>query len=208
VIAASLSLANVPGMLRLFRQRRTDFIIGLAAFLGVVLLGVLPGIVLAIALNVALVFQRIWRPYRAILGRVPGLRGLHDMTSYPHASTLEACVILRFDAPLIFANAGSFRDQVLELASADPRPSWIVIAAEPITDVDTTACDMLEGLVTKLEDDQVRLVFAELKDTPHRKLDQFGLEHVLDESRFYPTIDAAIDAYRAATGHGWTTPPS
>lgn len=206
VIAASLSLADITGMRRLYRQRRTDFIIGLAAFLGVVLLGVLPGIVVAVALSVALVFQRIWRPYHATLGRVAGLPGLHDTTSYPDAETLDGCIVLRFDAPLIFANAGTFRDEVHERAAGDPTPAWIVIAAEPITDVDTTACDMLEDLVVKLDGQGIRLVFAELKDPARMKIKQFGLEQVLDDSRFYPTIEAATDAFQSSTGRGWRRP--
>ncbi len=206
VIAASLSLADINGMRRLYRQRQTDFIIGLAAFLGVVLLGVLPGILIAIGLSVAMVFQRIWRPYYATLGRVVGLGGLHDTTSYPQADTLEGCVVLRFDAPLIFANAGTFRDAVHDLVAHEPAPLWIVVAAEPITDVDTTACDMLEDLVTKLDGRGVRLVFAELKDPARRKIDQYGLEHVLDDTRFYPTIDAATGAFQTTTGRPWKSP--
>ncbi|MDO9484516.1 MAG: sulfate permease [Actinomycetota bacterium] len=204
VIAASLSLADIGGMRRLYRQRRTDFIIGTAAFLGVVLLGVLPGIVVAVALSVAMVFKRIWRPYRATLGQVPGLPGLHDMTNYPDAQTLDGCVVLRFDAPLIFANAGALRDDVHEIADRNPQPLWIVIAAEPITDVDTTACDMLEDLTVELDEQGVRLVFAELKTSPRQKLEQYGLEHVLDSSRFYPTIRAATDDFRSTTGQEWT----
>lgn len=203
VIAASISLADIAGMRRLYRQRRTDFMIAMAAFLSVVLLGVLPGIVIAIALSVVNVFRRVWRPYWATLGRVGALPGLHDTSSYPEADVLDGAVVLRFDAPLIFANAGTFRDEVLALADTSPAPLWIIVAAEPMTDVDTTACDMLEDLVTKLDERGVRFVFAELKDPARRKIEQFGLEHVLDDSRFYPTISAATDAFQSATGRGW-----
>ena len=163
VIAASLSLADIGGMRRLYRQRRTDFMIAMAAFLSVVLLGVLPGIVIAIGLSVVNVFRRIWRPYWATLGRVDDLPGLHDTSAYPGAELLDGAVVLRFDAPLIFANAGTFRDEVLALADASPAPLWIIVASEPMTDVDTTACDMLEDLVTKLDDRGIRFVFAELE---------------------------------------------
>ena len=206
VIAASISLADLPATRRLLAQRPTDFILSVAAFLGVVLLGVLPGIVIAIVLSVANVFRRIWWPYRTTLGRVEGIPGLHDLSSYPDAAVLDGCAVLRFDAPLIFANAGTFRDEVLTLAARDPRPNWIIVAAEPITDVDTTACDMLEELVEKLDSRSVRLVFAELKDPARRKVDRYGLEHVLGDDRFYPTISAATDAYRRATGADWRQP--
>jgi MFS superfamily sulfate permease-like transporter len=178
----------------------------MAAFLGVVLLGVLPGIVIAIVLSVANVFRRIWWPYRTTLGRVDGIAGLHDVAGHPGAALLDGCVVLRFDAPLIFANAGTFRDEVLALAARDPKPAWIVVAAEPITDVDTTACDMLEELVEKLDQRGVHLVFAELKDPARRKIDRYGLEHVMGEDRYYPTIRTATDAYIAATGANWIRP--
>ena len=69
---------------------------------------------------------------------------------HPEAEHLPGLVIFRFDAPLFFANARTFRDQIRRLAAAEPRPHWIVIAAEPITDVDTTAADMLEDLDEEL----------------------------------------------------------
>jgi MFS superfamily sulfate permease-like transporter len=146
VITASLSLADIPGTVRLWKQRRTEFLLSIAAFLGVVLLGVLPGIAIAVGLSILNVFRRAWWPYETVLGRVEGLEGYHDRRSYPASSVLPGLVIYRFDAPLFFANAKTFRDEVMRLAQADPPPAWIVIAAEPVTDVDTTASDVLEDL--------------------------------------------------------------
>ena len=76
VIAASLSLADIPGTVRLWRQRRVEFVLSIAAFLGVALLGVLPGIAIAVALSVLNVFRRAWWPYQAVLGRGRGRRRL------------------------------------------------------------------------------------------------------------------------------------
>ena len=143
VIAASLSLADISGVRRLWHQRRMEFLLSMTAFLGVALLGVLPGIGVAVALSILNVFRRAWLPYRTTLGRVSGMSGHHDRRLYPDAEQLPGLVILRFDAPLFFANARTFRDEVRRLAGAEPRPRWIVVAAEPITDVDTTAADML-----------------------------------------------------------------
>ena len=169
VIAASLSLADVPGTTRLWNQRRSEFALSIAAFLGVALLGVLPGIAVAVALSVINVFRRSWWPYQTQLGRVEGLQGYHDVSSYPQAELLPGLVVFRFDAPLFFANTRTFREQVLKLASTDPPPVWIVIAAEPITDVDTTAADMLEDLDEALNARGVSLVFAEMKDPCARR---------------------------------------
>jgi len=97
------------------------------AFIGDALAhGVLPGIAIAVALSIGNVFRRAWWPYQTVLGRVPGLRGFHDVRSYPEAELLPQLVIFRFDAPLFFANSRTFREQVRALAAAEPRPAWIV----------------------------------------------------------------------------------
>jgi len=206
VIAASLSLADIPETLRLRRVRRTEFVLSVAAFLGVVLLGVLQGIALAVALSIGNVFRRAWWPYQTVLGRVPGLAGYHDVTSYPHARLLPGCVIFRFDAPVFFANSRTFREQVRALAATDPAPVWIIVAAEPITDVDTTAADMLRDLDEALNARGVHLVFAEMKDPVRRKIDRYELTRTIDPAHFFPTITQAVKAFQAETGAAWQPP--
>jgi high affinity sulfate transporter 1 len=206
VITAALSLADLPGTARLWRQRRAEFMLSIAAFLGVALLGVLPGIAIAVALSILNVFRRTWWPYETVLGRVDGLPGYHDVRSYPRAAHLPGLVIVRFDAPLIFANATTFRDQIRKLARAEPRPRWILLAAEPLTDVDTTAADMLEDLDQDLNDHGTSLVFAELKDPVRRKIERYGLDHSFEPGHFFPTIEAAVAAFQAETGAEWVGP--
>jgi len=208
VIAAALSLADISGTVRLWHQRHVEWSISLAAFLGVALLGVLPGIAIAVALSILNVFRRAWWPYQARLGRVDGLPGYHDVTSYPHAQQLDGLVLYRFDAPLFFANARTFRDEIRKLASTDPHPRWIVVAAEPITDVDTTAADVLEELDALLSTQGVRLVFAELKDPVRSKIERYGLALPPSPDRFFPTLDAAVEAFRAQTPGRWSAPPA
>jgi high affinity sulfate transporter 1 len=206
VIAASVSLADVPGTVRLFRQRRTEFSLSIVAFLGVALLGVLPGIAIAVALSIGNVFRRAWWPYQAILGRVPGVAGYHDVRSYPEAERLPGCVIFRFDSPLLFANARTFRERIRSLARSEPSPAWIVVAAEPITDVDTTAADMLEDLDEALNAQGISLVFAEMKDPVRRKIDRYGLTRTIDPAHFFPTLGDAIAAFRTETEAEWAPP--
>jgi high affinity sulfate transporter 1 len=206
VIAASLSLADIPGPVRLWNQRRSDAMLALAAFLGVVLLGVLAGIAVAVALSIVSVFRRTWWPYQAVLGRVDGLPGYHDVISYPDAERMPGLVIFRFDAPLVFANARTFRDQIRTLASGDAKARWIIVAAEPITDVDTTAADMLEDLDEAINVKGVSLVFAEMKDPVRRKIERYGLTRTIDPNHFFPTIQAAVDAYQLQTGADWASP--
>jgi high affinity sulfate transporter 1 len=198
VISAAVSLADVPAVVRLWRQRRTEFSLSVAAFLAVALLGVLPGIAVAVALSILNVFRRAWRPYSAVLGHVEDLKGYHDMRSYPGATVVPALVVYRFDAPLIFANAATFRDEIRRLAAAAPPPRWILVAAEPMTDVDTTAADMLEDLDEELNARGVSLAFAEMKDPVRRKIERYELTRTIDPGHFFPTVEAAVAALGAA----------
>ena len=208
VIAASLSLADIPGTVRLWRQRRVEFLLSVAAFLGVALLGVLQGIAVAVALSILNVFRRAWWPYQTTLGRVRGMPGYHDRALHPDAEELPGLVIFRFDAPLFFANARTFRDQIRRLAAAEPRPRWILIAAEPITDVDTTAADVLADLDEELNAAGISLVFAELKDPVRAKLERYELIGPLDPDHFFPTLEAALEHFRRETSADWTSRPS
>jgi len=206
VIAASVSLADVPGVRSLYHRRRTEFSLSMAAFAGVVLLGVLPGIAIAVALSIGNVFRRAWWPYQTTLGRVPGLPGYHDLRSYPSAERLPGCAIFRFDAPLFFANTRTFRAELRRIAVSQPTPQWIIVAAEPITDVDTTAADMLKDLDESLNAKGINLVFAEMKDPVRAKLDRYQLTGTIDPAHFFPTLEAAIQAFQRTTGAAWTPP--
>lgn len=203
VIAAALSLADVKGTRRLWQQRRMEFWLSIVALLGVALLGVLPGIFVAVVLSILNVFRRLWWPHQAELGRVEGLDGLHDTGSYPQAELLPGLIVYRFDAPLIFANSREFAETIRELAEHRPGLRWIVIAAEPVTDVDTTASDMLEELDSWLNDRGISLVFAEMKDPVREKIERYELTRTIEPAHFFPTVDEAVDAYIRQTGATW-----
>ncbi len=205
VITASLSLADIPGTMRLWRQRKTEFGLSITAFGGVALLGVLPGIAIAVALSILNVFRRAWRPYDTKLGRAEGLEGYQDLRTHPDAQQLPGLVIYRFGAPLFFANAKTFRDEVRRLANSEPKPTWIVIAAEPVTDVDTTASDVLEDLDEALNAEGTSLVFAELKDPVRDKIERYGLTRTINPRHFFPTLESAVAAFRQETSAEWTT---
>jgi high affinity sulfate transporter 1 len=203
VVVAALALADVAGTRRLWRQRRMEFTLSVIALLGVALLGVLPGILVAVGLSILDVFRRTWWPYHAELGRVAGVPGLHDTERYPNAQHLPGIVVYRFDAPLIFANARMFGEAMREIAQQQPDLRWIVIAAAPITDVDTTASDMLHDLDLWLNERGTSLVFAEMKDPVREKVERYNLTDTIDPDHFFPTLDAALDEYARQTGETW-----
>jgi high affinity sulfate transporter 1 len=197
IIVAGAALLDIPRLRRLWRVRRSDFAIAVICFLGVVLVGVLEGIVIAVVVSVIEIFVRAWRPYSAVLGDPEGVPGFHDVSRYPRAEQIPGLVILRWDAPLFFANSILFRDRVRGLvASTHPTPRWVVIAAEPITDIDTTAADMLVNLDEGLNAEGIHLVFAELKDPVREKLERYSIYETMDPEHFYPTVKAAVRAFR------------
>lgn len=194
VMSAAFSLIDIRGLRRLIRMDRVDAALSVAAFLGVLVFGVLQGIVVTIALSLLAFINRSWRPYKAELGRVPGLRGYHDLSRNPEGSRIPGIVIVRFDAPLFFANGAMFDDWVRAcVRAAQPGVETVILAAEPITDIDTTAIDELIELDDYLAAHGVRLMFAEMKDPVVDILRQYGMTDRFTPDRFAPTVGAAVD---------------
>ena len=159
-------------------------------------MGVLPGIVIAVALAILQFFARAWRPYSAVLGRPPGVAGFHDVDPLPGCACWSpGLLVLRWDAPLFFANAGLFRDTVRRrLAETTRAPRWVLVAAEPITDVDTTAAEVLVDLDEELQRRGMHLAFAELEDPVRDKMVRYGLLETIDHRHFFPTLEVAVAA--------------
>ena len=193
VIAAVIGLVDVPALRWLRRVNHVDFGLAIAAFLGVVAFGVLIGIGIAIGLSAFAFLWRAWHPYDAVLGRVSGRKGYHDLGRHPDAALVPGLVLYRFDAPLFFANAGVFHERLLRAVTDAPQPvHTVVVAAEPITDVDTTAADTLIELARELREGGVELAFAELKGPAKDKLEAYGLLELIGEHLFFPTVGAAV----------------
>ncbi len=204
IISAVLSLIDVAAVRRLRYVRHSEFELAMVSFAGVAVFGVLAGIGIAIGISLLNFIRRAWRPHDAVLGRVHGLKGYHDVTRYPHAQRIPGLVLYRFDAPLFFANADYFHSQVRAIAEgAGPGLRWFVVAAEPITDVDATAAEMLEELERELERLGVELAFAELKDPVRDRLSPYGLTDRIGRHRFFPTVGSAVHTYLEETGTEW-----
>lgn len=202
VIAAALGLFELADLRRILRIQAWEFWLSMACFAGVVLFGVVPGIGIAVILAVIEFLWDGWRPHHAILGRVDGIRGYHDSQRYPHARRVPGLVLFRWDAPLFFANAELFRQKVLEAIAESPTPARrIVVTAEPVTSIDVTSADMLDGLERELKQSGVEFQFAEMKDPVKDKLKRFELFERFGD--FHPTIGAAVDAYVADHGVAW-----
>jgi MFS superfamily sulfate permease-like transporter len=200
VIAASISLFDVAELRRLYRVQQTEFWLAVACGLGVMFVGVLPGIVIAVVLSVLYIFKRTWAPYSAVLGKPPGVPGYHDVRSYPDAEQIPGLLIVRWSAPLFFANANQFRDKIRDLVKASSStPRWVLVAAEPITDIDTTAAAMLTDLDIELNSAGIHLAFAELQTAVRDAITRYGLLETIEEGRFYRSVSEAVEALQRET---------
>ena len=204
VISAAIGLFEFADLRRIFRIQRWEFWLSIGCFVGVVVLGVIPGIGLAIVIAVLEFLWDGWRPHHAVLGRVDGIRGYHDLKRYPDARLIPGLVLFRWDAPLFFANAEQFHERVLEAAAASPTPvRRIIVTAEPVTSIDVTSADMLAELEQTLRSSRIELRFAEMKDPVKDKLKRFELIERFGVASFYPTIGAAVDAYLEEHAVDW-----
>ena len=204
VIAAAIGLFEVSDLRRIYRIQRWEFWLSMTCFAGVAVFGAIPGISIAIVVAVVEFLWDGWRPHSAILGRVEGVNGYHDIARYPQARQVPGLVLFRWDAPLFFANAELFRERVVDTVAHSPTPvRWLVIAAEPVTSVDVTAADTLAELDDNLRRANIELCFAEMKDPVKDKLKRFELFTRLGEQTFFATIDEAVAAYVASHPVDW-----
>lgn len=196
VIASALGLFEFSDLKRIYRIQNWEFWLSIICFVGVAVLGAIPGIGLAIIIAVIEFLWDGWRPHYAVLGRVDGIRGYHDVNRYPEARRTPGLVLFRWDAPLFFANAEFFHERILNAIELSPTPvKRVIVAAEPVTSVDVTSADMLAELQETLTNMQIELHFAEMKDPVKDKLKRFELIEVLGKNIFHPTMGAAVDAY-------------
>jgi MFS superfamily sulfate permease-like transporter len=204
VIAAAIGLFEFVDLGRIYRIQRWEFWLSILCTVGVAVFGAIPGIGLAIGIAVIEFLWDGWRPHWAVLGRVDGVKGYHDITRYPEARRIPGLVLFRWDAPLFFANAELFGDRIRDAIAASPTPvRRIVVAAEPVTSVDVTSSDSLSELMQSLNGHGIELRFAEMKDPVKDKLRRFGLFSQLGEASFYPTLGSAVSDYLEAYSVDW-----
>lgn len=202
VISAALSLMDLPALRRYARVRRSSLVTSLVATGGVIFLGVLQGIVVAIVLAIFLFFRRSWWPHGAVLGEMPDRGGWHSVAVHDEAVERPDMVVYRWEAPLFFANSGQFRDQVRTLVRSR-EPAWFVLQCEAVTDIDLTAAEMLRDLDEELNAKGVHIAFVELRTRLQELVQTYGLHSTLDQEHFYPSIEQAL----ADIDRGTALPP-
>ena len=201
VIAAVSHLVDIKALRRLRRIDKTDFILALLCFAGVLVFGLLVGLAIAVGLSLLALVYRAYRPSYAVLGRAPGAvdderlryRGVED---HPDAETFPGLVILRLDGELFFANARWFRDVVRSLVRGQTPPvRELLVHAGAVPHIDTTAADMLRSLIKELDEAGVSLAFARATTGLIHDLERNGITRLVGDDLFYDTVAAGVDAY-------------
>ena len=195
VIYAAVQLIDVHEFRRLARFRLAELVLALATTLAVVLSNVLIGIAIAVVLSLLDLVRRIANPGAAVLGYVPGLAGMHDITDFPQGEQVPGLVVFRYDSPLFFANAENFRRRAL--AAVDEAPGeihWFLLNFAANTQLDLTAIDALEEVRRALEARGVVVALARVKQDTRDELARAGFLERLS-GRAYPTLPTAVEAY-------------
>lgn len=195
VVYAALLLIEFGEFKRLFGFRKDEFALSIATLVGVLGLGLLNGILVAVGLSLLVILARIARPNDAVLGTSPGIAGMHDIDDYPDATTIPGLVVYRYDSPLFFANAEDFRRRALEAAASDPHLEWFILNAEAITQLDSTAADSLFDVIRSLDEEGVRFGMARVKHELRLELERAGILDQMDPSMIFPTLPTAVAGF-------------
>lgn len=205
VIAAALGLVDLRAWHRLWQVRRSEFVLAASGLVSVAVLGPVDGVVVAVALSVLDFLRRVWTPHTAELVRVDGLKGYHDRERHPEGRVIPGLLLYRFDGPLFFANARAFATDLrtrIDARRAEGHPvRCVVVTAEPITDIDTTAAETLRDLIGDLRRAGIELRFAELKGVVRDRVDRYGIAP--DVRRDLRTTGEAVRAYVEDYGVAW-----
>jgi MFS superfamily sulfate permease-like transporter len=196
VIVAVWHLLSFAPIGRIAGLDRVEGAVAVACLLGILVLGILEGIVIAIGLSFLVVLYRAARPRSTELGRVPGtdtFRSIED--ERPGERMYPGLLIFRYDADLFFANANDFRDELRRRVRRSEAPlAAVIVDAEAIGDIDTTALAMLADLNAELEDDGISLVLARVRSRLLNRLREAGLPNEVESSRHYYTVTEAVEA--------------
>ena len=196
VIQAMFGLLNVTYLRQLFRIDRSEFAYAMAALFGVLVLGILQGVALGVILALFVLIRRVSHPATAVLGRLPGTDAYRDITVHPEAETIPGLLIFRFDAPIIFANAAYFAEQVRQLISDAITPiREVLVPAQQINQLDSTGANQLERLRTELEAKGISLSFVEVKSALREAMRRNGLEEKIGADHFFESIHEGVQAF-------------
>ena len=197
IIVAAISLIDVQEFRNLNLIRHSEFYLSLLTLFGVLIIGIVSGIAIAIAFSLAEFLLRIYRPHTSVLGTGEGVDGYHVIEPGGYNQVLPGLIVYEFNAPLFFANAPYLLDQVRDLLStADPPVKCLLLDAEAIPDIDTTAADTLKELHQELQEKGIILTIARANKPLRKTMRLTGLEKLIGAKNFYSSVRTGVEAFR------------
>ena len=206
VIHAVWKLIDFSGFGSLWRARRIDFGLAVAAFLGVILIDILQGIIIGIVLSLVALIYRASFPEGAELGRIEDDEGNYEfvgLDAHPDAETRPGMVVYRQPGSLIFSNAAAFSQQARELLwnRTDPPASVLVVDCEQMADMDVTGAEEIVALFEELQASNVDMWLVRLHGDARITAEKAGVIDVVGEERVFPTLRLAGDRFSARDTH-------
>jgi high affinity sulfate transporter 1 len=201
VANAVLALIEVTELRELFNMRRSEFWIAIICLVSVLVLGSLPAVIIAFLLSAIDYVSRAASPHTGVLTRSEDGVSYLPLVSDRPANQLPEVIVYRFGAPLFFANANTFREEVERLVEDNSAPvEWFILDAEAITDIDTTGQEALEQTIEHLKKKGITFAIARAGDPIPSLLKHYKLLELMGEDRVYPTNHAAVAAFARETG--------
>jgi SulP family sulfate permease len=196
LIFTGITLIDIDGFRRLSRQHRQSAWLALLTSIGVVLIGVLPGILVGMVLSLLKVLSQVVRPQDALLGRVPGTQALHDLGDDEAAQTVPGLVVYRFYGPLVFANVRYFTERLEHFIDRETHPvQQVIIDARAIPEIDVTAAEQLRTFVQRLRERGIRFVIAKAQLPLREAATRLDLQRVFSEECYFPKLSEAVKAF-------------
>ena len=195
LVKAAMGLFDLPGLISLRKVSPQEFRLCLITLLGVITVGVLPGVVVAIMVAIVQLLAKASRPHDAVLGRIPGTTAFREAATNPGTETFPGLVIYRFDSAVVFFNADHFKTRAQAVVRTAPAPvRYLVLDAGAINQLDTTGAASLDRLCGDLQDQGVAIAVAGAKSAVRTMLQKTGLADRIGPDRMFPTLEAAVDA--------------
>lgn len=197
LIFAAISLFDLASLRRLWHVSRPEFAVAVATMVGVIALDVMEGILVAVALALLLLLKRSARPPDAVLCRVAGMKGFHDLAQHADASQTPGLLLYRFGSGIVFYNAAYFKKRVLNLATAQADLKWLVVDGSTVNTIDSTGAETVETLARDLARHGIRLGLAGFRTETRSMLQRAGAMAAIGTDCVYPTLKSAVKAFLA-----------
>jgi SulP family sulfate permease len=194
---SGIHLVEVEAYRSLFRISRLAFFVAMLVTVGVLVVGVIPGILIGVMLSLVVLLGRLARPTDALLHEVSATGGFHDVGEIPESQTVPGLIAYRFYAPLFFANADHFVERIRDLIAASDTPvRWVLVDLQAVTDIDVTGVEAVARLGEEFRGRGISLKFARANRPLRDHLIRMGFGEHLREHNLFPSVHAAVSVFR------------